>query len=334
MDQAQEVRDEERKRERLKLNPTDEGGGTKVRLRPVSFTNMPWGTPAPIDLYRQAGRELSLFFREGQDLAVEAYPEIAKHTDRLYYDKDAQVDWQILVDNSLSNILQAPLPVETKAAIAYGSATNLTQQIFEEFTEDGYKKAQSTVAALNRLMDEPNALDSFFQLTVHDYYTYTHSVHVFLYASLLTRALIGDENSAFLTDLGVGYLLHDMGKKDISPEILNKPGKLDDEEWGIIKSHPQIGFDTLTEVSDGLSEEVREIVLQHHERCDGSGYPNGLNESEIGRYAKVCAIADVFDALTTKRSYKEAISKLDALSIMKNSKGHFDEKMFMRFVQI
>ncbi len=335
MEQARSVGDEEIKRERLKVKSDNEGkGGITIRLLPVPLAHIPWGTQAPVDLYRQAGRELSLLFRKGQDLAVEAYSEIAKHTDCLYYDKDTHIDWQTLVDKSLSNILQAPLPIETKTEIAYGSATHITQKTFEDFTEESYQDVRDTVVVLNRLMDEPGALDSFLQLTIHDYYTYTHSVHVYLYASLLTRALIGDENSSFHSELGVGYLLHDIGKKDISPEILNKPGSLDDDEWIIIKKHSQTGFDLLTQVSGALSDEVADIVLQHHERCDGSGYPNGRKEHEIGRYGKICAIADVFDALTTKRSYKKAISKLEALSIMKNSKGHFDEKMLMRFIRI
>lgn len=334
VEQAQKTEDEEKKRARLKIDSTEGGKGTRVRLRPVPLASIPWGTPAPIDLYRQAGRELSLLFRVDQILVVEAYNEIAQNTDCLYYDKEAEIDWQTIVDNSLANILQAPLPIETKTEIAYVSTTRLTQKVFEDFTVEGYQNTRSTVEVLNRLMDEPNALDSFFQLTVHDYYTYTHSVHVYLYASLLTRALIGTENIPFLTDLGVGYLLHDIGKKYIGAEILNKTGPLDDNEWGVIKKHPQAGYDVLTQISGGLSDEVAEIVLQHHERCDGSGYPNSLKENEIGRYGKICAIADVFDALTTKRSYKDATSKLEALKIMKDSTGHFDEKMLMRFIQI
>ena len=104
------------------------------------------------------------------------------------YDKEADVNWQTLVEINLSAILDSPLSTEGKAAVAYGSAARQTQQIFEDFNEEGYATANTTVEAINKLMDEPNAMESFFQLTVHDYYTYTHSVHV--YITLLTNIVI------------------------------------------------------------------------------------------------------------------------------------------------
>ena len=244
------------------------------------------------------------------------------------------MNWQSLVDSNLTNILQTPLATEAKAAVAYGSAARKTQEIFQEFNEAGYAQAEDTVLALNKLMEEPNALESFFQLTIHDYYTYTHSVHVYIYSMLLTRAVIGGDNTKFLQDLGVGYLLHDIGKKDISTDILNKKGKLDDNEWAIIKQHPLTGYDLLVKIYGKISEEGAQIVLQHHEKGDGTGYPKNLKDSDIGRYGRICAIADVYDSLTTRRSYKEALSKMSAFTIMQDSKGHFDEQMLTRFIRL
>ncbi len=91
---------------------------------------------------------------------------------------------------------------------------------------------------------------------------------------------------------------------------------MDDDEWEEIKKHPGTGYDLLTGISGGLTEEVTQIVLQHHEKIDGSGYPKGLKESDIGRFGRICCIVDVYDALTTKRSYKEAMSKMTAFTIM------------------
>jgi len=323
-------------RDRLRVSEGGEGdpGKKRVRLRPVALPNLPWGTPAPVDLYMLQEKELSLLFRSQQALAPESYDDICKQADRLYYDRDAQVNWQSLVDSNLSNILQTALATEAKAAVAYGSAARKTQEIFQEFNEAGYSNAQDTVLALNKLMDEPDALESFFQLTIHDYYTYTHSVHVYIYSMLLTRTVIGSDNIPFLQDLGVGYLLHDIGKKDISTDILNKKGKLDDNEWAIIKKHPLIGYELLVKISGKISDEVAQIVLQHHEKCDGTGYPKNLTDSEIGRYGKICAIADVYDALTTRRSYKDALSKMAAFTIMQDSKGHFDQQMLARFIRL
>ncbi len=321
-------------RQRLKVGKGEEGSGGKVRLRPVSLSNVPWGSSTPVDLYLHLGKELSLLFRKGQTLSPEAYAEVVDNTQKLYYDRDSRVNWQSLVDDNLSNILKTPLTTEAKAAVAYGSAARTTQKLLADFNEEGYETAQVTVDALNTLMKEPEALDSFFQLTIHDYYTYTHSVHVYIYASMLTRAVIGDENAPFLKELGVGFLLHDVGKKDIPPEVLNKKGKLDDKEWKLMKAHPAIGHDLLTKVSGGLSEEVSDIILQHHEKIDGSGYPKGLTNAMIGRFGKICAVADVYDALTTRRSYKEALSKMTAFTIMRDVKGHLDEKVLERFIRL
>lgn len=312
----------------------EEGGRGRIKLRPVSLSNLPWGIDAPVDLYQRLGQDLSLLFRKGQGLAPESYGEISSNTQKLYYDSQSQVNWQTLVDNNLTSILQSPLKTEAKAAVAYGSAARTTQKLFADFDEAGYEVAGVTVEAMNELMSEPAAMESFFQLTIHDYYTYTHSVHVYIYASLLTRSLIGDENKELLKDLGVGYLLHDIGKKDISTDILNKPGKLTDEEFDLIKKHPEDGYRLLTEIGGTLSDEVTQIVLQHHEKCNGMGYPKGLTDLEIGRFGKICGIADVYDALTTRRSYKEALSKMTAFTIMQDSDGHLDKKMLERFIRL
>lgn len=159
-------------------------------------------------------------------------------------------------------------------------------------------------------------------------------MHVFFYSSMLTQEIIGEMNESIKNKIGVGYLLHDIGKKDISTEILNKKGKLDDGEWDIIKAHPQTGYNLLKEVASDISEEVGEIALQHHEKLDGTGYPNNLKMEEIGRFGRICAIANVFDALTTRRSYKEALSKVTALTIMRDGKGHLDEKLLERFIRL
>jgi HD-GYP domain-containing protein (c-di-GMP phosphodiesterase class II) len=320
---------------KLSLEPDEAVGDQKrIRLRPVGLGNVPWGANAPVDLYQHRGKKLSLLFRENQGLSFESYAEISQSTDRLYYNKEVEVDWKSLIESNLTAILDSPMPIEGKAAVAYGSASRQTEQIFEDFDEEAVEMANTTVGAINTLMKEPEAIESFFQLTVHDYYTYTHSVHVYIYASMLTRALIGDENDAFLQDLGVGYLLHDIGKKDIDPEILNKEGELNDEEWVIIKTHPDRGHELIKEVTGNISDEVSQIVLQHHEKYDGSGYPKGLKEDGIGRYGKICCIADVYDALTTKRSYKDALSKTAALTIMRDDPGHFEEELLAKFIQL
>ncbi|MFC1512341.1 HD-GYP domain-containing protein, partial [Candidatus Latescibacterota bacterium] len=130
------------------------------------------------------------------------------------------------------------------------------------------------------------------------------------------------------------FFLHDIGKSLIPIRILNKKGTLSSIEWEIIKEHPDKGY-RLLEKFGTISEEIEIIVLQHHERHDGNGYPRGLKGEQIHIYAKICMIADVFDALTSYRPYKEKYSTFDALKIMKNEMyKNFNPEFFEKFAKL
>ena len=118
----------------------------------------------------------------------------------------------------------------------------------------------------------------------------------------------------------------------IDPAIINKPGKLTDQEMTIIRSHPYQGYKILKETNQ-LTEECMFIVMQHHEREDGTGYPRGLKGADIHTYGRICCIADVYDALTAVRSYKQQLTTFDALKLMKEQlMNHFHKELFEKFV--
>lgn len=162
-----------------------------------------------------------------------------------------------------------------------------------------------------------------------DNYTYQHSVNV----CILSVAL-GIEmglNKYQLNDLAVGALLHDIGKTLIPIEILMKPGKLTEDEFKQIQDHPRIGYDYLKR-NILVCQLSKLIVCQHHERLDGTGYPQGLKGHEIHRYSKAVAICDVYDALTSDRVYKKADSPGFALEyIMSNSETQYDKELCKLF---
>ena len=116
--------------------------------------------------------------------------------------------------------------------------------------------------------------------------------------------------------LGAGFTLHDVGKSRVPLDILNKQGPLDDAEWDVIRTHPAQSANILKETGH-LTAEARIVALQHHERFDGTGYPRKLKGKEIHKFAQICAIADVFDALTTNRAYRKAMGSFEALNVMK-----------------
>ena len=164
-----------------------------------------------------------------------------------------------------------------------------------------------------------------------DNYTFNHSVNSAILGLVLG---IGHGlNKEELYDLTMGIMLHDIGKMFVPIEILNKKGKLDDEEYKIMKEHPVRGFDFLKEHTD-LNSKVRIIALQHHERVDGTGYPHGLKSEQINKLAKIAAIVDVYDALTSDRSYRTARSPNEAVEYIMGSGGRFfDMDMVQTFVK-
>lgn len=160
-----------------------------------------------------------------------------------------------------------------------------------------------------------------------DQYTYQHSMHVCSLAILLGQWL-GFPN---ITELAQAALLHDIGKININPKVLNKPGKLTDQEWEHMKLHPVYGYAYLREHSD-LSREVLQGVLFHHESMDGTGYPKQLKGDEIPDIAKIISIVDVFDALTSDRVYRKKMNIVDALYYLSTQYQKFEPHFLSVFV--
>jgi HD-GYP domain-containing protein (c-di-GMP phosphodiesterase class II) len=151
---------------------------------------------------------------------------------------------------------------------------------------------------------------------------------------MLAKAQLGDSDAHDMHEIAAGFFLHDLGKVNIRSEVLNKRGRLTDEEMRHMQTHPYKGY-KLLENANEMTVEARVIILQHHERVDGSGYPKQLKENRIHIYARICAIADVFDALTAERSYKKGLSPFEALRLMKTKMaGQFDKNLFATFVQL
>jgi len=183
----------------------------------------------------------------------------------------------------------------------------------------------------NSVMRNPGALISLARLRSADDYTYMHSVAVCALMVALARQLGLDDRQT--RDAGMAGLLHDLGKALMPIEVLNKPGKLTDEEFRIIKSHPVEGHRLLVE-GGGAGEVSLDVCLHHHEKVDGSGYPKGLKDAEISLYAKMGAVCDVYDAITSNRPYKSGWDPAESIRKMTEwSSGHFDTRVFQAFVK-
>ena len=183
------------------------------------------------------------------------------------------------------------------------------------------------VESINR---NPDALLSLARLKNADEYTYLHSVAVCALMVALGRQLGLDD--AQCREAGMAGMLHDLGKAAMPQDVLNKPGKLTAEEFAIIKQHPVRGYEMLLAGAD-VSEGVMDVCHHHHERVDGTGYPHGLTADGISLLARMGAVCDVYDAVTSDRPYKAGWDPAHALAQMATWKGHFDTTIFQSFVK-
>lgn len=185
---------------------------------------------------------------------------------------------------------------------------------------------------VDSIMRNPDALLSLSQLKDYDNYTYIHSVNVAILTVSVAYHL--DYSEERLIEIGMGGLLHDIGKMRVPEEILNKPGKLTDSEFAIIKRHPELGLESILD-QRGIPDIARKMVLQHHERYNGKGYPFGIKGERIHEVGLISAVADVYDALTSDRIYKAAWTPQKALAtIFKQRDKDYSSKIVEIFTKM
>ncbi|MDO9073786.1 MAG: HD-GYP domain-containing protein [Rubrivivax sp.] len=180
------------------------------------------------------------------------------------------------------------------------------------------------------ILRNPGALVSLARLKTRDDYTYMHSVAVCALMVALGRQIGMDQDQC--RSAGQAGLLHDIGKAVMPLEILNKPGKLSEGEFRIIRSHPERGHALLVE-GHGATAEMLDVVLNHHERVDATGYPRRLPAEQLSQLARMGAICDVYDAITSNRPYKAGWDPAESIARMASWKGQFDGALFAAFVQ-
>jgi putative nucleotidyltransferase with HDIG domain len=196
--------------------------------------------------------------------------------------------------------------------------THLMEACFLTGLDDVSLSRLTTVAddIVRCLEDDPRAVVHLRGLVDHDMYTYFHSTGVGILSVAMAKAL-GESKHDVLRDFALGGLLHDVGKRKTPLHVLNKKSPLLDSEWALMKKHPEDGFSDIKDLK--VSQRVRDIILYHHEKLDGSGYPYGLTGSNIPMEAQLVSIADIFNALTTTRCYQNKRSRFEALMLMKHN---------------
>ncbi len=231
-----------------------------------------------------------------------------------------------------------PATMQNELKVAASICSESKRAVVSMFNEARLGKAVDSVSAQN-LVEEisdsvtrnPGALISLARLKTADDYTYMHSVAVCaMMVALAKQVGLSEEHTR---SAGMAGLLHDLGKAAIPLAVLNKPGKLTDDEFEVIKSHPVEGYNMLKE-GGNVEDSVLDACLHHHEKIDGSGYPDKLKGDEITLIARMTAICDVYDAITSDRPYKRGWDPSESLRRMAEwTKGHFDPRLFQAFVK-
>lgn len=251
---------------------------------------------------------------------------------------EAQIEEQLQQTATFETRELAPVPIGAELERAAKICFQSKQAVISMFQEARMGKSVD-VGGAQQLVEEisdsvarnPGALISLARLKTADDYTYMHSVAVCAMMVGLAKQLGLDE--AQTRSAGMAGLLHDLGKAMMPMEVLNKPGKLSPAEFNVIKTHPTEGYRQLLKVPS-LDPLVLDVCLHHHEKTDGSGYPKGLKGDQISLFAKMGAVCDVYDAITSNRPYKSGWDPAESLRKMAEwANGHFDGKVFQAFVK-
>lgn len=268
----------------------------------------------------------SIYNRRGASYLVKGKPLTSEYIARLQ-----KMNMPAVTVTSSDPRFQLPPPEDVVQERTRIHAIETVYNAFQAIEKDGSLDVAAMQSVTDNLvLDIIERRHNLVQLTdirLHDTYTFAHSVNVAILSAMM--GVLKGYNQKDLQLITMGAMLHDVGKIDIPLEILNKPGRLTDMEFDTIKQHPANGALRIMEYQDRLPEAstLAAIAAEHHEHIDGKGYPRELRGGQIHRYAKLVAVADVYDALTSVRPYKKAYPPNVAHNIMvRMNRGQFDSE--------
>jgi HD-GYP domain-containing protein (c-di-GMP phosphodiesterase class II) len=256
-------------------------------------------------------------------------------TNKLFIQENDLESYFNYINDGLRNLVKNPnIDSKTKAEAVQASCKAIMKKVYDDPRALFINSAcNMIVPTVDLILSNDQATRHLVQLTAYDHYTYVHSTNVGIFSIALARIFYGANSSHDMQKLGLGFFLHDLGKCKIPLEILNKPGPLTPEERLVVNRHPADGGNLLRECGYA-TEEAEIIILQHHERDDGSGYPAGLKGSDVHPYARICRIADVYEALTSERPYHKRHTTFEALKVIKEQMVDLDKELINCFIQL
>lgn len=306
------------------------------RYQPVEVDMISLDTVCKQEIYIRVSDQFVLFRNARLPFRVEDRQKLKEAgIQTVYVLCDSEKDIKEFFESNLSTIIDSPrVTVQKKAEVLYQCATGIAQDIFNhpENKENIGKSREVVNNTISLMAQSSDAFVRIISLSSHDYYTYSHCVNVMTFTIGLLNSL-GVKDPRVLKEVGMGALLHDIGKAKVPLHVLNKPAPLTDEEWVIMKQHPSFGLEMLH--GTNVPERGKTVVVQHHEKLNGTGYPYGLKGDQIPLISQVVSLCDAYDAMTTNRVYKKAMKPFTAFKIIANEmRGTFDPVVIEKFIEL
>ncbi|MBI5814422.1 MAG: DUF3391 domain-containing protein [Nitrospinae bacterium] len=300
------------------------------QYHPISPMSLVPGTVVMFDIFIRIDRIINLALEHGRRLEADMRDGWIERDVNILIRREEKESYQAYMQASRKDVkdpgVKAAMVRENSKIIVESLAENPRCEKLMGQTKDSVTDLIMTV------IDNPDTFYAIMKINNYDYYTFTHSVNVAtLSISLAMASGIKDEKR--LSDLGVGAVLHDLGKSKVDPALINKPGSLSDAEFRLVREHVTLGYDML-KWNKALPADALIPVLQHHERLTGTGYPNRLKGERIHVYGRIVSVIDAYDALTTTRTYRGAIKTFDALALISKGLESYDAALFAMLVKI
>ncbi len=303
---------------------------------PIERTNLLPGSKVDFNVYKKLDIDVELYFgpHNENDLSDIVPEDIQSSPFSIVIQNDEIPLFKEYIKNiSIECTKKNEYPLESQYSIIRENSKLVIRDILDDpRSGETIQKAGDLVETLiDTILENQSNFSSLLKITTHDYYTYTHSLNVCsLSIGLGTELKLRRDPD--LLELGVGALLHDIGKCLIDLRILNKPGKLTKDEFKKVQNHVIAAKELLKSSNTEISENSQYAIFQHHEKLSGNGYPNNLKGDQIHLYGRIGAIVDFYDALTTERPYKKAYTPFEAFRLLSEVKEDYDQHLIRKFI--
>ncbi len=305
---------------------------------PVEIKTLVPGTEVNFNVYMKKDIDLELYIGpERQEGQQDTVPEdiIETHWPLVIRKKDIPLYKEYLQSLTQEHSKHEKVSQEVRYSIIRENSKLVIKEVLENpRSGENIKNCSDVVETLiENILDNLDSFYNLIKITTHDYYTYVHSLNVCTLSIGLGIA-INLKREPVLMELGLGAILHDIGKGLINPHIINKPGRLTKDEFKIVQGHVVEGKKLLEKSNTKITQNVLIPILEHHEKLSGNGYPYKLKGEQIHPFGRIVALVDIYDAVTMERPYRKAHSPFEALQLMSKSKGDYDTELLKQFIMM